>query len=97
MNATQPTYEQLLARVAELESNKRKGNALSLKVGAKGGVSLYNTGRFPVTLYPETWVKVLDMAETIREFISTNRDAGLAFKNGIPSMGIPAGYGKQAE
>ncbi len=43
--------------------------ATSLKVGEKGGVSLYGLGRFPVTLYKEQWLKLLDMADQIRAFI----------------------------
>jgi hypothetical protein len=29
-------------------------------------------GRFPVTLYKEQWVKLLDMADDIRAFIAAN-------------------------
>jgi predicted component of type VI protein secretion system len=41
----------------------------SLKVSEKGGVSVYGLGRFPVTLYKEQWLKLLDMADEIRAFI----------------------------
>jgi hypothetical protein len=30
---------------------------------------VYGLGRFPVTLYQEQWLKLLDMAEDIRSFI----------------------------
>jgi len=33
---------------------------------------VYGLGRFPVTLYKEQWVKLLDMAEAIRAFIAQN-------------------------
>jgi hypothetical protein len=85
--------EELLKRLIMLENQPKRTATLSLKVGAKGGVSLYGTGKFPVTLYPETWIKVLEQAEAIRQFISDNRDNGLQFKNGIPAMDIPAGHG----
>ena len=38
----------------------------------KGGVSVYGLGRFPVTLYKEQWLRLLDMAEDIRAFIREN-------------------------
>jgi hypothetical protein len=33
---------------------------------------VYGLGRFPVTLYKEQWVRLLDMAEDIRAFIKEN-------------------------
>ena len=41
----------------------------SIRVSEKGGVSVYGLGRFPVTLYKEQWLRLLDMAEEIRAFI----------------------------
>jgi len=49
-------------------------------VSEKGGVSVYGLGRFPVTLYKEQWVKLLDIAEEIRGFIRDN-DASLKTKS----------------
>ena len=58
---------------AENESLKtRPKGAMSLKVSEKGGVSVYGLGRFPVTLYKEQWLKLLDMADDIRAFIAAN-------------------------
>jgi len=45
---------------------------LSLKVGEKGGVSMYGLGRFPVTLYKEQWARLLEHADEIRKFIADN-------------------------
>jgi hypothetical protein len=42
-------------------------------------VSVYGLGRFPVTLYKEQWMKLLDMADEIRVFISEH-DAELKTK-----------------
>ena len=61
----------LLHKVAE--------GRLSLKVSEKGAVSLYGTGRWPVTLYKEQWQRVLDFGDTVREFIKAN-DAKLKTK-----------------
>jgi hypothetical protein len=70
-----------LARLkAENEALKRRSSkGVSLKVSEKGGVSVYGLGRFPVTLYKEQWVRLLDMADDIRAFIREN-DAQLKTK-----------------
>ena len=62
--------ERLRQENASLKSKPAK--ALTLKVSQKGALSLYGMGRFPVTLYKEQWLKVLDMADEIRSFISAN-------------------------
>ena len=69
--------ERLKAENATLKSRSTKG--VSLRVSEKGGVSVYGLGRFPVTLYKEQWIKLLDMAEDIRSFIHEN-DAKLKTK-----------------
>lgn len=65
---------------AELDRLRRENEALkrgrekglSLKVSEKGGVSVYGLGRFPVTLYKEQWMRLLDLSDEIRAFISAN-------------------------
>ena len=58
---------------AENEALKNRGSkGVSMKVSEKGGVSIYGLGRFPVTLYKEQWVRLLDMADEIRAFIHEN-------------------------
>jgi len=54
------------------EQTKAKPGQISLKVSAKGAVSVYGLGRFPVTLYQEQWAKLLDRADEIRDFIRLN-------------------------
>jgi hypothetical protein len=70
----EPTYEELKARVAELEKQggRRRGE-LEFRVSDKGGVSVYGLGRFPVTLYYEQWVRLLDAAGRLREFLEENK------------------------
>ena len=72
---SEPTKEELLARIAELEkkTEARKKGALEFGVGEKGGVSVYGLGRFPVTLYYEQWVRLLDMSKDLREFLEENK------------------------
>ena len=43
-----------------------------MKVSEKGAVSIYGMGRFPVTLYKEQWLKLLDISDDIRAFITAN-------------------------
>jgi hypothetical protein len=71
------TEEELKAEVAKLKAEMealkaRTSKGISLKVSEKGGVSVYGMGRFPITLYKEQWLKLLDMAEDIRRFIADN-------------------------
>ena len=59
----EPTKEEFLARVAELEKQvaAKKPGTIGFKVSEKGGVSVYGLGRFPVTLYyehgPGSWMQ----------------------------------------
>jgi hypothetical protein len=73
---SEPSYEELKAKLAELEkqvgANKRSGD-LQFKVSEKGAVSVYGMGRFPVTLYYEQWVRLLDRAEDLRSFMEENK------------------------
>lgn len=74
----EPSYEELQARVAELEKQKsgRRGGQLEFRVGEKGGVSVYGLGRFPVTLYYEQWIRLLDAFGDLRTFLEENRASG---------------------
>jgi hypothetical protein len=59
--------ERLRAENETLRARTARG--ISLRVSEKGAVSVYGLGRFPVTLYKEQWIKLLEMAEDIRAFI----------------------------
>ena len=73
----EPTKEELLARVAELEKQvaAKKPGTLSFKVSEEGGVSLYGLGRFPVTLYYEQWTRLLDAGGDLRAFLEVNKSS----------------------
>jgi len=72
----EPSKEELMARIAELEKQvgSKKQGSLEFKVGEKGGVSVYGLGRFPVTLYYEQWVRLLDAGEGLRAFLEENKN-----------------------
>jgi hypothetical protein len=78
---SEPSYDELKAKIAELEKTQgRKRGNLDYKVSEKGGVSVYGLGRFPVTLYYEQWIRLLDQADQIREFMEENKSR-LKMKN----------------
>ena len=66
---------------AELEQLRKENAALRkefvsgirLKVSAKGAVSVYGVRRFPVTLFKEQWLRLLDRSSDIRAFIAANK------------------------
>jgi len=72
---SEPTKEDLMARIAQLEKQvgAKKSGELDFRVGAKGGVSVYGLGRFPVTLYYEQWTRLLDATEDLRAFLEANK------------------------
>jgi hypothetical protein len=70
---TEPTYDELKARLAEMEAKQKRTGNMSFKVSDKGGVSVYGLGRFPVTLYYEQWMKLLDKAQDLRAFLEENK------------------------
>ena len=72
------TAEQKVARLeAENRALKeqveqRRTGQLRLKISEKGGLSVYGLGRFPVTLYKEQWIRLLEQTEEIKEFLKEN-------------------------
>jgi len=74
--ANEMTLEQ---QVAELQAEnarlqgklKAQGQSkLALKIGEKGGLSVYGLGRFPVTLYASQWRRLLSEGPTIEGFLT---------------------------
>jgi len=73
---SEPSYEELKARLQELEKQvetKKRSGTMEFRVSEKGGVSVYGLGRFPVTLYYEQWIRLLDAAESLRQFLEENK------------------------
>ena len=69
---SEPTYDEMKAELEKLKAQKVKTGELSFKVSEKGAVSVYGLGRFPVTLYQEQWVRLLNVSEDIKTFIKDN-------------------------
>ena len=52
-----------------------KEKALTLKVSEKtGSVCLFGINKLPVSLYRNGWMKVLENADRIRQFIEDNKE-----------------------
>lgn len=79
---SQLSREELLAKVAELTKAATRAatkgtvceNGLSLRVGDKGGISIYGVGRFPVSLYRSQVEKVIQIVKNgeLEAFIIAN-------------------------
>ena len=72
------TEDDLRAELERLKAENealrtRRSGAVSMKVSEKGGLSVYGLGRFPVTLYQEQWIRLLDMDKEIRNFIQQHQ------------------------
>ena len=79
------TKEEILQKVAAGEISPEQAGKLLLteapargtlycKVSEKGGLSVYGLQRMPVTLYVEQWGRLLDFADTIKQFLADNDD-----------------------
>jgi hypothetical protein len=72
VNASPPQAELDRLRSENAALKKDASSGIRMKVSEKGAVSIYGMGRFPVTLYKEQWLKLLDMSADIRAFIIAN-------------------------
>lgn len=77
MSSNQELEAELARLKAENEKLKAGGakpsrGEISFKVSEKGAVSVYGMGRFPVTLYKEQWLRLLEKSNDLREFIAAN-------------------------
>ena len=67
--------EELKVELERLRSENaalKKGAGARMKVSDKGPVTVYGMGRFPVTLYKEQWLMLLNMSDEICTFIADN-------------------------
>ena len=67
----------LLAEIAKLRAENEtikqtQQKALSFRVSAKGALSVYGLGRFPVTLYKEQWQALFGRLTDLQQFLTDN-------------------------
>lgn len=69
-NVQDMTREELIAALEKKQTPTVGG----LKVSAKGAVSLYGVGRWPVTLYASQWKPVIELVKsgTLEKFLEDN-------------------------
>ncbi len=80
--------EALKASNVALQGKARKAAPFTLKVGAKGGVSIYGfTVQFPVTLYGNQMVSLLEHLVEICQFMIDN-NGKLASKGTTPAEAL---------
>lgn len=76
---TQAEIAEFMKLKAENEALKAKlasrAPTITAKVSKSGGISLYGMGKFPVTLFPEQWVKVLadDVSSKIMALVNLDK------------------------
>ena len=87
MNDIEAQMAALKARAAELKA--RNKNKISMKVSAKGGISIYGLQRMPVTLYAEQWERIIEICKSgdLGTFIADNE--ALLTRKGDPKNDAP--------
>ena len=73
--AKKPSYEELQKQVEALKQQAQNGASgeLTFQIGAKGGVSVYGLGRFPLTLYYEQWKRLIPVIPRLEKFLELNK------------------------
>lgn len=67
--------QRLTLENAKLKAKKDQKSVgrITIRAAEKGGVSVYGLGRFPITLYAETWLKLFTLVDEIKSFIEANK------------------------
>jgi hypothetical protein len=56
------------------EGGNMENAKLEFKISPKGACSVYGLWRFPVTLYFSQWVRLLDAAAELRQFLEDHKN-----------------------
>ena len=74
-NLKQDAEEELKRLRAENEALKaaKANKPFSMKLGQAGGMSAYMGSRYPVTLYYEQWLHLLDHVDEIKAWLVANK------------------------
>jgi len=72
--ASTPTVAELMAELAKAQAENKRLKGIKVdarfKVSEKGALSVYGCGRFPITLYPSQWTKLLSMSADLEKFMA---------------------------
>ena len=80
----QEQLDLLKAENAELKAKGKRTQTIMCKVSAKGAISVYGLGRFPVTLYGSQWAKLIEFMPKLVAYAEAHKSE-LADKNAIPA------------
>lgn len=86
--STNMSMEDMAKTIAELQAQlqaEREKNkpTIELKVSEKGGVSVYMGARYPITLYSNQWITLMENKDKMLQFIEDNKDK-LSIRNNKP-------------
>lgn len=70
---SQMSADQLRALVAAMASAQPKARAITCRVSAKGALSIYGLGQFPVTLYLSQFDRLNEAWPDVQSFVAENR------------------------
>lgn len=70
INALEAQNKALKAQKEVIAAEERK--LFRMRIGAKGGLSVYGLGRFPVTLRKGQWEKLFTHTAEIQKFLTDN-------------------------
>jgi len=81
MASTNPTREEMIKEIEALKAANAKLEAEraakvvkpTVRVSDKGAISVYGLSRFPLTVYAESFLKLLAMGDEIKAFIEANK------------------------
>jgi hypothetical protein len=84
LEALSPAEQLVAMQEMVLENKKLKATTkkgLSIRVSAKGAISIYGLGRFPVTLYWSQWVRLIELIKSgALEAFATDNESSLSVK-----------------
>lgn len=96
MTTPKMTPNEMLATIAKLQAENERlaqeaakkaaqgDQPIRISVSAKGAVSVYGLGQFPVTLYGKQWKKLLAAAKDVQAFVEQAEALGALATKGQP-------------
>ena len=69
MEALQAELEKVKQQLEQEKAKNARPFKIHFKVSPKGGISLLGLQAFPVTLYKNQWLSLLDCQEELKQFI----------------------------